>query len=206
MDSIQALKFIKENIFHFGGDSQQITVFGQSSGAAMITALVISPAVPNDLFQRAIIQSGSIFGTWTYSTDAVEDARKIGEAAGVNSAQSIPSLNGVFKKLSVSNLLKAANRSRVRMYLICVIGRRSSNLMFKNIPKESALHMKKIPKYGSSLTIGGPSNLLPEHPEQMFKARNFNKSIPIMIGVTQTEGTYTMKSMSIFCVAHSLNH
>lgn len=66
------------------------------------------------------------------------------------------------------------------------------------------MRMKKIPKYGSSLTIGGPSNLLPDLPEQMIQARNFNKSIPIIIGVTQTEGTYTMKSMSIFCPAHSI--
>lgn len=201
MDSIQALKFIKENIEYFGGDSQQITVFGQSSGAVMITALVVSPAVPNDLFQRAIIQSGSIFATWTYSTDAVEDARMIGEAAGLNrnSTRSISTLNRIFKNLSVSNLLKAASRSRVRMQSICVIDRR--NLMFKNIPKASALLMKKIPKYGSSLAIGGPSNyVLPEHPDQMFKARNFNKSISIIIGVTQTEGTYNMKSMSVFCV------
>lgn len=114
MDSIQAIKFIKENIGHFGGDPQQITIFGQSSGAAMISALVISPAVPSDLFQRAIIQSGSIFGTWTHSNDVIDDARIIGEAAGINSTRSITSLNRAFKKLSVSDLLTAANRGRVK--------------------------------------------------------------------------------------------
>lgn len=119
MDSIQAIKFIKENIEFFGGDPQRITVFGQSSGAVMISALVISPAVPNDLFQRAIIQSGSIFGTWTYSTDVIEHARMIGKAAGINSTRSITSLNRVFKKLSVSNLLKAASRSRVKKSIYC---------------------------------------------------------------------------------------
>lgn len=113
MDAVQALKFIKENIEHFGGDPNQITLFGQSSGAVMVSALVISPAVPNDLFQRAIIQSGSIFGTWTYSSDLVKDARTIAMAAVLNPKQSIASLNQAFKKLSVSRLLKAANRSRV---------------------------------------------------------------------------------------------
>lgn len=57
------------------------------------------------------------------------------------------------------------------------------------------LMRRKMPKCGGSLTIGGPSNLLPDYPEQIFKSKEFNKSIPIMIGVTQTEGTYPMKSM-----------
>lgn len=114
MDSIQAIKFIKENIEHFGGDPNQITVFGQSSGAAMISALVISPNVPNDLFQRAIIQSGSIFGTWTYSSEPIEDACNFALTAGLNPTRSIGSLNQAFKKLKVSNLLQAASRSRVK--------------------------------------------------------------------------------------------
>lgn len=114
MDSILAIEFIKENIQHFGGDPKQLTVFGQSSGAAMTSALIISPAVPNDLLQRAIIQSGSIFGAWTYSSDVIEDARWIANAAGLNATRSsIASLNRQFKKMRVPDLLEAADRSRV---------------------------------------------------------------------------------------------
>lgn len=58
------------------------------------------------------------------------------------------------------------------------------------------LMKRKLPKDGSSLAIGGPSNLLPDHPEQMF--RYFNKSIPMIIGITQTEGTYPMISVLSF--------
>lgn len=116
MDTIQALKFIKENIEHFGGDPNQITVFGQSSGAVMVSALIISPAIPENLFQRAIIQSGSIFGNWTHSSDLAKDARAIAVAAGLNPIQSTASLNQAFKKMKVSNLLKAAQRSRVQTF------------------------------------------------------------------------------------------
>lgn len=117
MDSIQAFKFIKENIEHFGGDPKQITAFGQSSGAVLVSALVLSPAVPNDLFQRAIIQSGSLFANWAYSSDLVKDARTIALAAAVNSIQSTASLNKAFKKLKVSRLLTAADRSRVCFWI-----------------------------------------------------------------------------------------
>lgn len=113
MDSVQALKFIKENIEHFGGDPNQITIFGQSSGAIMVSALVISPAVPRDLFQRAIIQSGSIFANWAYSTDPVLDARNIAEAAGLNRNQSIAALNRAFMSMNVIDLLQAVHESDV---------------------------------------------------------------------------------------------
>lgn len=114
MDSVQALKFIKENIEYFGGDPNRITVFGQSSGAGMVSALVISPAVPSDLFQRAIIQSGSIYGTWTYTNDHnTKNVQVLAQASGLNSQQSIDTLNEQFKKLKVSELLAAADKSRV---------------------------------------------------------------------------------------------
>lgn len=114
LDSIQALKFVKENIEHFGGDPNQITIFGQSSGAAMVSALLISPSVPGDLFQRAIIQSGSIFADWAYTTDPVTDARQIAKEAGIDSNQSISALNREFMTMSVFDLLKAVDQYVVR--------------------------------------------------------------------------------------------
>lgn len=113
MDSIQALQFIKENVKHFGGDLNKITIFGQSSGAAMVSALVISPTVPQNLFHKAIIQSGSIFAKWAYTTDPVTDARNIAQAAGLNPNLSLSSLNRAFMTMSVYELLKAVDKYQV---------------------------------------------------------------------------------------------
>lgn len=55
-DQVAALKWIKENIAQFGGDSNNITVFGQSAGAASIKNLVTSP-LSKGLISKAIIQS-----------------------------------------------------------------------------------------------------------------------------------------------------
>lgn len=55
---------------------------------------------------------------------------------------------------------------------------------------------KKLPKVGGSLTIGGPSNLLPDYPENIFTSKHFNKTIPIIIGTTQTDGSYPMTSIN----------
>jgi para-nitrobenzyl esterase len=58
MDQIAALRWVRDNIAKFGGDPENITVFGQSAGAHDTSLLMTSPLSKN-LFQRAIVQSGS---------------------------------------------------------------------------------------------------------------------------------------------------
>jgi len=57
LDQIEALNWINTNIEQFGGDSSNITLFGESAGAANIGNLILSP-LADGLFQRAISQSG----------------------------------------------------------------------------------------------------------------------------------------------------
>jgi len=58
LDQIQALRWVRENIAGFGGDPDNVTLFGESAGARDTLALLISP-LARGLFQRAIVQSGS---------------------------------------------------------------------------------------------------------------------------------------------------
>jgi para-nitrobenzyl esterase len=57
LDVVAALEWIKENIAAFGGDPDQVTIFGQSAGAMAVTTLLAMPAAQG-LFKRAIAQSG----------------------------------------------------------------------------------------------------------------------------------------------------
>eukprot|EP01084_Bolivina_argentea_P016316 30547_1 len=57
-DQIVALQWVKQNIQSYGGDPQQVTIFGESAGAESVCMLLISPLAQN-LFQRAIAESGS---------------------------------------------------------------------------------------------------------------------------------------------------
>lgn len=61
LDQVAALKWVKENIAHFGGDPDNITIFGQSAGALSVKNLLISP-LSRGLFSKAIIQSGGGVG------------------------------------------------------------------------------------------------------------------------------------------------
>ncbi|XP_014205458.1 esterase FE4-like [Copidosoma floridanum] len=59
-DAILALKWIRENIGAFGGDPDNVTIFGNSAGSLICHLFTLVPATKG-LFHKAILQSGSIF-------------------------------------------------------------------------------------------------------------------------------------------------
>ena len=63
-DQMAALKFVRNNIHRFGGDADNVTVFGQSAGAACIVALLGMPEAET-LFDKAIIQSPCVDSFWS---------------------------------------------------------------------------------------------------------------------------------------------
>jgi para-nitrobenzyl esterase len=58
MDAVMALEWVKSNIANFGGDPNNVTIFGQSGGGAKVTTLMYAPSAKG-LFHKAINQSGS---------------------------------------------------------------------------------------------------------------------------------------------------
>jgi para-nitrobenzyl esterase len=58
LDAIAALQWVHDNIANFGGDPNNVTIFGQSGGAGKVSTLLAMPGAKG-LFHRAIIQSGS---------------------------------------------------------------------------------------------------------------------------------------------------
>lgn len=56
LDQLQALQWVRQNISAFGGDPDQVTLFGQSAGAISVTAIVASP-LSQGLIRGAIIES-----------------------------------------------------------------------------------------------------------------------------------------------------
>ena len=57
LDIITALKWVKQNIELFGGDSKNITIFGESAGGHNVLSLMVSQSA-NGLFHKAISMSG----------------------------------------------------------------------------------------------------------------------------------------------------
>ena len=87
LDQIEALRWVRQHIRAFGGDPTQVTVAGESAGAADIGYLLASP-LARGLFARAISQSG---GYRLASAAALPEA----EQAGVTLSHALPGQPGV---------------------------------------------------------------------------------------------------------------
>lgn len=58
LDQVAALRWVQENIVAFGGDPDNVTIFGESAGALSVGTLLAMPCAAG-LFHRAILQSGA---------------------------------------------------------------------------------------------------------------------------------------------------
>ena len=109
LDIMEALKWVRTNIQNFGGDPNNITIFGESAGGNNVLSLLASP-MGNGLFHKAISQSG-------YTTSFTKE-----EAIGIN-------LKGtIVNRLGSDPVLSSYDLS----------GYRSIKNLFNNDPKKYA--------------------------------------------------------------------
>ncbi len=85
LDQVAALQWVKSNIAAFGGNPDQVTIFGQSAGAMSVSMLLQSP-LAEGLFRNAILQSGP--GLFSPGTLSGSTLLKDAELAGVKFAES----------------------------------------------------------------------------------------------------------------------
>ena len=77
MDQQFALKWVNKNVANFGGDPENVTIFGESAGGISVWAQMASPGSAN-LFHKAIIMSG-VFET-SVGTPSIESREGVGQA------------------------------------------------------------------------------------------------------------------------------
>lgn len=124
-DQMMALRWVHENISHFGGDPQRVTLAGQSAGGHSVAALIATCKEP--YFHKAIIQSAPLCIQFTkkylkrqyksfikqlkkpYSDASVADMLHVQEELIVNSGKSMcfaPFVPGLLKEIAVPSLEK----------------------------------------------------------------------------------------------------
>lgn len=160
LDIVAALEWVRDNIANFGGDPDNVTIFGQSGGGGKVSTLLAMPSAQG-LFHKAIVQSGS-----TLTSMTSESSRRIGvalmEELGLRSSQIDSLANIPYEQLL------AAGTAAVQ---------RAKDEMTRNGSNPNLL-------FGWSPSMDG--NVLPRHPFSP-DAPEQSRDIPMMIGTTFTE-------------------
>ncbi|KAK4880581.1 hypothetical protein RN001_008727 [Aquatica leii] len=164
-DQNLALKWVKKNILHFGGNPNQITIVGNSAGAASVQFHLMSPLSKN-LVQGAIIQSGSALSPFALSSkeEAIENTYKLGKLLGC-STSTINTLIKCLQKVNFADIIKAQPKF---MYW----GMDSTIAPFRPVVEPQC-----------------SDAFITKHPIDILNS-NEVANIPVMIGITGEEGSY----------------
>ncbi|XP_049876611.1 venom carboxylesterase-6-like [Pectinophora gossypiella] len=161
-DVVQGLKWIKENIAAFGGDPNNVILFGHGSGAAMVDLITMSPSA-NGLVHKAIAQSGSALAPWAVSYDPIGYAQEFGSKLGYT-GKTNAELAQLLVTTDVSLLIPAMND--FEFY--------NNTILFAPCIEDPNLNSNE------TFLTAAPSDIL--------KSRNYSH-IPYIAGYTDREGT-----------------
>jgi para-nitrobenzyl esterase len=104
-DQRAALRWVKQNIAAFGGDPDNVTIAGESAGAASVCMHILAPDETSGLFNKAIIQSAGC----VTPLPSLDDGKKIGQKiANLVGCGDDTAALACLRKKSVKELLDAA--------------------------------------------------------------------------------------------------
>lgn len=180
LDIRLALEWVRDNIENFGGDPDNVTIFGQSGGGAKVNNLMAMPSAKG-LFHKAINQSGSFRSAMLEKEQTQQIAAEVLNELNI-SAKEVDSLQSI-----PFSVLAAAGQKALKTVEARIQGRG-----------------QLIPGFGLNWGPSQDGNLLPY---QIFSPEAFelSKEIPLMIGTTKNEFTLFFTPQFTFASAAEIN-
>uniref|UniRef100_A0A0K8TUN9 Carboxylic ester hydrolase n=1 Tax=Epiphyas postvittana TaxID=65032 RepID=A0A0K8TUN9_EPIPO len=164
-DQVAALKWIKSNIAQFGGDPDNVTLFGESAGAGCVLFHILSP-MSAGLFHKIIAQSGTSINDWAIGHDGRNRAFKVGKILGKETNDT----NELLEFLGSTPAINLTRMTRKTM---------SIDEQYRGLPIVfTPVVEKKFDNVEAFLT---------EHPLDTLLSRKAHR-VPLMIGYNSAEG------------------
>ncbi|XP_041976379.1 para-nitrobenzyl esterase-like isoform X2 [Aricia agestis] len=166
-DQVAALRWVHQNIANFGGDPNNVTLFGESAGAASVAYHLVSP-MSNGLFHKVICQSGVCTVEWARDKGGRERAFRIGKLLGKHTqseAELMEHLNSIPAVDIAAMSLKSSTKDE----------------RYRGLP----LHFVPVVEK----KIQGNKAFLDEDPYDILKSGRV-KNIPAIIGYNSSEGLF----------------
>ena len=168
-DQIAALKWISNNINFFGGNPQNITVFGHDSGAICTSILLISPQSWG-LYQNVIISSGSVFSPNSVKLPDSSMGLDFGRALNCD----------------LSPILGHNSQNSSQKLIECLRTKSIDELM--SVSRLAGLYPNTFQfTFGPVIDSNTSSAVIVDQPIRLFRSGNYWKT-PLMTGLTQNEG------------------
>ncbi|KAJ0069357.1 hypothetical protein NL108_004171 [Boleophthalmus pectinirostris] len=106
LDQVEALKWVQQHIHNFGGNPDQVTIFGESAGGMSVSLLYLSP-LSNGLFHRGIAESGTAALFETLISDPLSIAKTAANMSGC-SLESPEIISNCMRNLDLQKIVALA--------------------------------------------------------------------------------------------------
>nr|XP_049701303.1 juvenile hormone esterase [Helicoverpa armigera]WRX06103.1 CCE023a [Helicoverpa armigera] len=171
-DVLTALRWIRDNISHFNGDLNKVTVFGSESTAPIVASLLVS-AAGEDLFQRVIIQGGSALSPADYRNYNFEVMNKL-----------YWNLDGPFEKFNRTRLYELLSKSSTKKLLV------ASYDIFDST--EVRDNQRLINSFPLTVELSGKGAFMNKFPLEVYKRKITNNAVEVMIGYTNLDSLHKL--------------
>ncbi|XP_053380023.1 cholinesterase 1-like isoform X2 [Mercenaria mercenaria] len=165
-DQHMAIKWVHDNIAAFGGDTEKVTLFGESAGSASVMHQALYPG-NKGLFQRVIGQSGSVGNFWGNNEKYSENAKHLGALAECETEDS-EALVSCLREVSTDQLVEFVTNATYGLI----------SCPFPFLPTVDGRFVSTDPKHIFDKNTDIPSEIA-----------DFFSSLDIMSGVNSGEGS-----------------